>query len=762
MIVETPAQDSSTFELPSLLQNPPWMDKKRQSPLPVLDAANLPTEEQLHWSASELEQFKNYKDRLGNIWPDVLPSSLVEVALIALRLSPSGIEHIQQGQPLQPGDVNEPCHAGMELLLQLSLRLRLVLWNSYPPAAWLSWRISGDVIRKMFGDFGVAAIPGLVRLFQTQPASGWYNTLKVDSPQLVEPFLHTLRNSKTLKKIAQQWLLAHPETALFKALPLAFLANHSQARDNARHGVRWLVGNGCEAQAREVANRYGPAMAEALQALLSADPLLVLPGRMPKLPDFFNAAMFHRPLLLSGQPLPVESVEYIGLMLAISKLDAPYAGLDIVRQSCQRASLSAFVWDLFEAWLANGTPASYSWAFTALGLLGDDETARRLTPLVRQWPGQSATARAVTGLDMLVAIGSDVALMNLNGIAAKLKYKPLQQKAREKIQALADVRGLTPEELADRLIPRLELDEASQCVLDFGPRQFTIAFDETLKPLVKNAEGILLKELPKRNQNDNAQLADQATDRFKKLKKDAKAIASLQLLRLEEAMILRRRWKAADFRALLLGHPVMRHLVARLVWGTYDTDQPDGKLLNNFRVAEDWTLADAQDRLYPLPPDWFVGLSHPLEMPVETVAAFSQVFADYEILQPFKQLGRETFALSLEEQQTGVLTRFASRVLNTASVLGLEGRGWASVDLGGGWVSEFSKSLGEQFQINASLEPGTIRGNPKHEPRQKLATVTLSERNRYHADSQLTFASVESILVSEFLRDLELLALANR
>ncbi|MBK7053132.1 MAG: DUF4132 domain-containing protein [Rhodoferax sp.] len=561
--------DALLAALPPLLRNPPWLGKKRQNPLPAVDVATIPTEEVLHWSAAELESFKHYKDRYStNPVTDVFPAGFC--------LTTAGIERLKQGQPLLPGDVTEPCHAGMELLLLLPKTARLALWNSYPATAWLSWRVSGDVIRKMFGDYGAAAIPGLVRLFQSLPAVGYYNTAKVDSPQLVEPFLHTLRHSKTLKAVAQKWLLAHPRTVLFKALPLAFQASHSQVRDNARYGLRWLVANGCEAQAREVAATYGQAMVDALDALLSADPLLVLPGRMPKLPDFFNAAAFHRPELLSGQPLPLEAVEHIGLMLAISKLDAPYAGLEIVRQTCTRASLAAFAWDLFHVWLHSGTPASTNWAFTALGLLGDDETARRLTPRVREWPGQSATARAVTGLDMLVAIGSDVALMHLNGIAAKLKYKPLQQKAREKIQELADARGFTTEELADRLVPRLGLDETSALVLDFGPRQFTIAFDETLKPIVKNAEGVRLKDLPKPNQSDNSTLASEATDRFKKIKKDAKAIASLQLLRLESAMVLRRRWSAADFHTVLLGHPVMRHLAACLVWGVYDSEEPGG------------------------------------------------------------------------------------------------------------------------------------------------------------------------------------------
>lgn len=752
--------------LPPLLLNPPWLAKKRQNPLPVLHVTPLPTEERLHWSHEALEKFKRYQGRThaGPSAADPLSPQFSP----KLGLTAGGMDRLMQGQWLQPGDVTEPCRAGIELVLLAPEPARLALWNSFPATGWVPWSINGDAIRKLFGDHGVAAIPGLVRLFQTLPTAGYYNTAKVDSPQLVEPFLHILRHRKTLKVVAQEWLLAHPKTVFFKALPLAFQAHHSQARDNARHGLRWLVANGCEAQAREVAHTYGEEMADALQALLSADPLLVLPGRMPKLPEFFNAAAFHRPTLLNGQPLPLEAVEHIGLMLAISKLDAPYAGLDIVRQTCTRASLAAFAWDLFQVWLHAGTPASYNWAFTALGLLGDDETARRLAPLVREWPGQSATARAVTGLDMLVAMGSDVALMHLNGIAAKIKYKPLQRKARDKIKDLAEARGFTTEELADRLVPRLGLDDARALVLDFGPRQFTIAFDETLKPIVKNAEGVRLKDLPKPNQGDHSALAAEATDRFKKIKKDAKTIASLQLLRLESAMVLRRRWSAADFNTLLLGHPVMRHLVACLVWGVYDTEQnalpptlPLGRLLQNFRIAEDWTLADADDTLYELPPNVYVGLSHRLEMPPETAAAFGQIFADYEILQPFKQLGRETYALTPEEQQTNVLTRFANRVLNTASVMGLANKGWEGVEHGGGWLGEYRKGLGEEHQITVQLTPGTIMGDPTHEPRQQLPTVTLSERNRYGPNASLNFGSVDAILVSEFLRDLELLAPAK-
>ncbi|MFP1527334.1 hypothetical protein ACLB1R_05025 [Escherichia coli] len=42
--------------------------------------------------------------------------------------------------------------------------------------------------------------------------------------------------------------------------------------------------------------------------------------------------------------------------------------------------------DLYTAWTEAGAPAKENWAFTSLGILGNDDTARKLTPLIRAAP----------------------------------------------------------------------------------------------------------------------------------------------------------------------------------------------------------------------------------------------------------------------------------------------------------------------------------------------------------------------------------------
>jgi hypothetical protein len=476
-------------------------------------------------------------------------------------------------------------------------------------------------------------------------------------------------------------------------------------------------------------------------------------------------AALRRPELLAGLSkgltLSPQAVTHIASMLTISPLDAPYPGLQIVKDSCTPASLAELAWQLFDAWSTAGSPSKESWAFTALGLLGDDETARRLAPRIRQWPGESAHARAVTGLDLLATIGTDVALMHLNAIAGKVKFKALQERAKEKINLVAQARGFTADELADRLVPDLGLDESGSLVLGFGPRQFFVGFDEALKPLVKDALGARLKDLPKPLKTDDAALAELATGCFKQIKKDAKAIASQQVNPLEMAMVVRRRWPAADFKLFFIEHPVMRHLAARLVWGVYQGDT----LVRNFRVAEDWSLADAQDTLYALPApadDITIGISHVLEMSPQSLDAWGQLFADYEILQPFKQLGRETYSLTADEQGQSTLTRFIDKQVATGSVMGLVNRGWERGQAqDGGWVGEFSRRVDTELEVAVQLDPGTVVGEMSYEPKQRLPAVTLRQRGTYDPSDALPFSKLHPIVVSEVLRDLELLAVVK-
>jgi Domain of unknown function (DUF4132) len=754
------APQALAAQLPAVLREPPWLRKAPAKPLPTLNLAtpDLPTTWQWADGERELQRQRRPIDWLQRYY---LKDTEPEAVLRFMGARSEALPRLLAGEAPQASDFDPtamPARGSpIDLLCLLPDPLAIGLWNVHPTARWLTWDTSDGPILALLARGETAALPGLVAYAQSYPEQALRIASRVTGPDLVPRALQLLvRGSKRARTAAQSWLLAQPALACAVALPLAFGAAKA-ARTEATQALRWLVSQGHEAALRDAAQAQGPAAQAAVQALLDSDPLVAaLPSRMPKLPLFFQPSLLRKPLLAgSHSALPADALEAVGLMLRISSLEEPYPGLAELRSACTPDSLADFAWDLFEAWMAADSPSKEAWAFQALALLGNDDTARRLTPLLRQWPSEGASARAAAGLDVLAALGSDVALMHLNGLAERVKSKPLQEKARAKIAAVAESLQLSAAELADRLVPDLGLADDGGLRLDFGPRHFVLRLDETLKPCVHDANGLRLKDLPAPRQDDDADKAAAAVARFKQIKKDTKAVAAQQVPRLEHAMAQQRRWPAASFAAVFQQHGLMRHLAARLLWGTY---REAGGLETAFRIAEDWTLADAQDSPWALPATAHVGVVHPLDLNADDLRLWAERFADYEILQPFKQLAREHYrpdAALLEHAQH---PQVQGRRVTSVSLLGLVQRGWeAGEPISAGRVFDFSRRLPNGVQLTLSLEPGMYINGPTQEPVQTLQSLEMQGGDA----GKPCLAQLGAIGVSELWRDLALLETAK-
>ncbi len=585
---------------------------------------------------------------------------------------------------------------------------------------------------KVVARFELAALPLVLDSARRNPGAIAPALLPFAGPQIAVLMADWLSRLKSVRATARAWLARHPEAAARALIPAA-LGKAGPARRQAEQALAVLAAGGGRDAVAEAGADYGPAAEAAVADLLSADPLDALPGKMPVLPEWAEVAIL-TPIHLRGDAgaLPAEAVRHVMTMLAISRPGDPYAGLTLVKETCDSRSLADFSWALFQRWQAAGYPSKESWVMDALGLLGGDETVRRLTPLIRTWPGEGGHARAVAGLDLLAAIGSEVALMHLHGIAEKVKFTGLKNRARQKMDEVAVELGLTPQELADRLVPDFGLSADGSLTLDYGRRQFVVGFDEQLKPYVADTAGKRLKNLPKPGANDDPELAPSAYQRFAGLKKDVRAVAADNIRRLEQAMVNRRRWSGEEFKRLLVGHPLLWHIVRRLVWGLYD---PSGRLTGTLRVAEDRSFADVEDDTLTLPDGAVVGVAHPLELG-EKLAAWAEVFADYEILQPFPQLGRETY--DLDET---LLAEISAARIPTGKVIGLERRGWRRGEpQDAGIQCWIERDVPDGRTITIALNPGIAIGYLDFADEQTLEGVVLD--------------GLDPITVSEILRDL--------
>ena len=426
-----------------------------------------------------------------------------------------------------------------------------------------------------------------------------------------------------------------------------------------------------------------------------------------------------------------------------------------LKKHAEATSLDAFAWKICESWLNIGAPAKEKWAMGAVGHLGGDNCVFNLTPLVREWPGQSQHQRAVAGLDCLRKIGTDTALMALNGIAQKLKYKGLKEKAQIRMQEIAESKGMTSEQLADRIVPDCGLDEKGSRVFDFGPRKFEFVFTPDFKPAVRDEAGKVRANLPKPNKSDDADISQIALNEWKLLKKTLREALKVQNSRMEEAMITGRSWSPVDFQSYLMQHPLMVHLVRSIIWGVYD--EQSGDLKSSFRVTEDHSLADSEDEECVFPEEQ-IGVVHPAHLKETDKSNWGEVLSDYEIIPPFQQLGRSIYTAENDDLKKTEITRFKDTKIPGISLYGiLERSHWVKdTPADGGGFMQHSKYF-PSVDITAFIQydPGLSIG--WYDEEQRISSVYFVPGHIKpdwwgNHKNKLMLLEVDAVVVSEVLR----------
>ncbi|HEY1186775.1 MAG TPA: DUF4132 domain-containing protein [Gemmata sp.] len=624
--------------------------------------------------------------------------------------------------------------ADPRVMIHHAKRLRAPLQNEFTVRGWLAnTELAGlDVIRD--------TIAGQTNKGKAEKLASFLAL--VHAPE-VAPVMLELQTGSKAAAPARKWLDEHRELALQGLAPVA--AGTGKAAEAAK---RFL-----EDARRKSGGAVAGAAPHAPQPQTEAPIWLkeALTEKVGKgvLPPWADPAVFPD-VGPAGHTLGAVEVGHLLQALKGSTLDAPHPLVAALRQHGDKSRLDAFAWKLFELWQDAGFPSKEKWAFLAVGHFGGDVSATKLTPLVRAWPGVSQHARAVTGLEVFRAINTDVALVQLNGIAEKLKFQGLKATAQRFMDDIAKKRGLTTEQLGDRVVPALGLGPDGARTFNYGPRAFRFGFDKAGKPGVFDANGAFKTDPPAPGKSDDAALAKAALDEWKTFKKQLKSVRDVQTTRLERAMVAGRRWAPAEFDALFVRHPLMQHLVRRLLWAAHASNSEGASF---FRVREDFTLAGADGAPFVLDPGASVELAHPLRMPVADRTTWSAAFGADQLAQPFPQLARAAFTLTSAERQTTVLDRFATarfgaRALKSA----LEKGGWSRQNADQGNI-DWSNLYFPTADVSASLEfePALLFSFDDTGPHAVPRVTFSSGRAGWGVGAPLPLDQVDPVVVSEVI-----------
>lgn len=356
---------------------------------------------------------------------------------------------------------------------------------------------------------------------------------------------------------------------------------------------------------------------------------------------------------------------------------------------------------------------------------------------------------------MLAWIEHPSATQLMLSVGSRFRTKSFQEEATRQAEALAERKGWTLAELADRTIPTAGFDESRNLELSYGERRFTAKLMPEFKIELFNSEGKKIAALPEPRATDDPELAKDAKKALSAAKKELKSIVTLQTERFYEALCTEREWSFEDWDAYLNRHPVVHSLVQRLVWVQFE----EGRVAQSFRPLDDGSLTDCDDNDISVPGHARVRVAHDSLLAQDQVARWQQHLVDYEIAPLFQQLGKGVYRLPQEKSKADSIDDFKGHLIQSFALRGRALKlGYTRGAPGdGGWFMEYEKRF-PTLGLVAVLE---FTGSPLPEENRTVALLTLTFAKAGGDAWQraaLPLSKVPAILLSECYNDMRLIA----
>lgn len=479
---------------------------------------------------------------------------------------------------------------------------------------------------------------------------------RIKSPRIAPTMLTIVRNRRGQHlTMARRWLKEQKANAIVGLLPVAL--GRGRLAQLACEYLREQCVAGHEAFVCEQIDRLDPQQAATLRRKVVQKKLPTTKTHTAtSLPAWFREAAASLPkrqrpllpvqlrhvklptLIVDGASLSEWAIHRIIKAAKASTLDKPHPLIAALRQHVNPVALDHFARQLAQLYVEANALPSLNWMLHLFGLFGGEETVAIMPKVFEQL--DRSTHLRVLRLKMLLnslsAIGGDSVVQTLFRLKRSARSSAVYNDILERLDSFTEQRDASYEQLFQQTLPTLGLDERGRRRFDYGPRQFEVTVGPNLILELRDQAGRRRKSLPPPNKRDDPQLVQLAVSQWRSFRDRFEQTIQLQTQRFERAMIESTRWSRADFERWIVTHPLISHLARLLVWqGHADNNKPIF-----FRITPECCLADVHDHSLSLDGITHVSVAHPINLSIEELQAWQQIFADHELIQPFAQLDR--------------------------------------------------------------------------------------------------------------------------
>jgi hypothetical protein len=395
---------------------------------------------------------------------------------------------------------------------------------------------------------------------------------------------------------------------------------------------------------------------------------------------------------------------------------------------------------------------------------GDPETARvlarlaqallRWLPTCLDWRGLKAGNACLNALSMMPG---PEPLAQLCCLAQRLKGRQLQTSVNRALDVAISRRGLSRDYVEELMVPTHGVEDGGLLHEEVGGVRVdltvTAAGAPTWRWIVDGAEQTSPPDAIRTTHAGELKALRAAAE-------EIRATVAAQRARIEGFYLDDRSWSLHEWRARYLAHPLLALLVRALVW---EAQTGDGTVRLVLPAGDGFEDVDAVP-VSELGPETIIRLWHPLGADPAAIEAWQRRLSAAGLVQPFKQVDRETYALSAEEWGAGASARFAGRVLRQQQFYALcQQRGWQYA-LQGPWNGgpPYAVRALPRWNVRAELAVDAVGGRQAGETRTGAYTYICTDAVRFRASDggACLLTEVPERVISEVLRDVDLLVSA--
>lgn len=464
----------------------------------------------------------------------------------------------------------------------------------------------------------------------------------------------------------------------------------------------------------------------------------------------------------TGEPVDGVIVQWLLAQAVKAKNPAPNA---VLRRYCAMldpADREQLGQQVLEAWIdddlgspdpATGEPAGSATAskgvLAVVGACAGAAAAPVIRSYLRSWYGpRHPQGRAL--IQALAWIDHRAAVQLLLSVGSGFPGKSLKQEAATQAEALAERKGWSVLELADRTIPTAGFDRDGRLELPYGDRVFTARLLPDLTCELVSPEGAVVRALPTPRKGDDAERAALSKKVYSAAKRELKGIAADLTRGWYDAMCTGRTWSAEVWSTYIDGHPTARFLTQRLVWSATAADGT----VTLFRPLGDGTLTGVDDEPVVLADTDVVAIAHVVTMGAEQARAWQQHLDDYEVTPMLRQLDNPPYPLTGDRGQETAMRDVEGHLISAFALRGRATRRGYRRGPGedGAVFTTYSRSVaGLDLTVVLEFSGNTL---PEEDRTVALAALRFERADRRRRTSVVPLGEVPPVLLAEAYADL--------